>query len=120
FYNGLKKNKEIIIGENYPITFTVRNIRLLPLKKISNNKVEFKTISPILVNERNDNLIFIPPTHPDFDSTFKNIISIQANELNVSCSPDDIRIEIEAMKKLPLTHYNQTMTSWLGKFIMEA
>jgi CRISPR-associated endoribonuclease Cas6 len=24
------------------------------------------------------------------------------------------------MKKLPLTHYNQTMTSWLGRFTLTA
>lgn len=120
FYNGLKKNKQIIIGENHPITFNLKNIQLLPVKKINNNKIEFKAISPILVNERENNLIFIPPTHPDFDITFRNIISNQANELDVPCSSNEIHIDIQAMKKLPLTHYNQTMTSWLGKFTMEA
>jgi CRISPR-associated endoribonuclease Cas6 len=120
FYNGVKKKKEIVIGENSPITFKIKNIHLLPLKKINSNKVVFKTLSPILVNQKEDNLMFIPPTHPDFDNTFRNIISNQANEFKVLCKPNDIHIEICFMKKLPLTHYNQTMTSWLGEFIMEA
>lgn len=122
FYNGLKRNKQIMIGENNPIKFTVTNIQLLPLKKINSNKVEFKTISPVLVNQLGNNLNFIPPTHPDFDNAFKEIISNQANELGVRCIPKDIQFEIdyENVRKLPLSHYNQTMTSWLGKFIMEA
>lgn len=120
FYNGLKIRKEIIIGEKNPVTFKIKNVHLLPMKKIGSNKVEFKTLSPVLVNQKENNLIFIPPTHPDFDHTFRSIISNQANELNVPCSSNDIHIEIQTMKKLPLTHYNQTMTSWLGEFIMEA
>ena len=31
-----------------------------------------------------------------------------------------IRFEINSMKKLPLSHYNQTMTSWMGEFVLEA
>ena len=111
FYNGLKKNQDIAIGENAnaPIIFKVKNTYLLPMKRIDSNKVEFKSLSPILVSQLEDNKIFISPTHPDFDSTFKVIIANIANELKVPCTPYDIHIEIQSMKKLPLTHYNQTM-----------
>ncbi len=120
FYNGLEKRKEIVIGENYPINFKTTAIRLLPFKMINTDKVIFKTLSPILVNQRNDNLMFIPPTHPDFDSEFKYILLNQTQEFNVSCKENDVKIEIHSMKRLPLTHYNQTMTSWLGEFTMQA
>lgn len=120
FYNGLGKNKEIIIGENYPITFNMENIRLLPFKKINSDKVDFKTISPILVNEEGNNLVYLSPTHPNFNQAFKFIIAAQTKQFNISCEENMINIEISAMKKLPLTHYNQTMTSWLGSFRLEA
>lgn len=120
FYNGLKKNKEIIIGENHTITFKMENIRLLPLKRINSGKVDFKTISPILVNEGEKNLVYLSPTHPNFNQAFKFIISTQANHFNIPCDESNISIEINSMKKLPLTHYNQTMTSWLGSFTLTA
>lgn len=120
FYNGLKKNKEIVIGESYPITFKLENIRLLPSKRINNCKVEFKTLSPILVNQKGDNLNYLAPTHHDFEPAFKSIIANQAFELNTLCQIEEINFEIKTMRKLPLTHYNQTMTSWLGEFILEA
>jgi CRISPR-associated endoribonuclease Cas6 len=120
FYNGLKKNKEIIIGENYPIKFRVGNIRLLSFRKINNGKIDFKTISPILVNEGEKNLVFLSPTHPNFNQAFKFIITTQANHFNIPCDERNINIEINSMKKLPLTHYNQTMTSWLGSFTLTA
>lgn len=120
FYNGIRQKKEIIIGENQPIKFKVTNTRLLSVKKIKADKIVFKTLSPILVNEKGDNLRFISPTHPDFDRVFKTIILNQAEVFNVRCNESDLAIEIHSMKKLPLTHYNQTMTSWLGEFTMQA
>lgn len=119
-YNGLRKKKEIIIGENYPITFKIENSYLLPEKKIRSNKVGFKTIGPVLINLKGDNLTYIPPTHPKFSEAFIEIICIQAAELNTQCKGEDIHFDIQTMKKLPLSHYNQTMTSWLGEFSLEA
>lgn len=118
-YNGLRK-KKIVIGETYPITFKIETSYLLPEKKIRNNKAEFKTIAPILVNLKGDNLTYIPPTHPKFEEAFIQIICNQAMELNIQCESDDIHFDIQSMKKLPLSHYNQTMTSWLGEFSLEA
>lgn len=120
FYNGLKKKRKTIIGENQPIVFELTGLHLLPQNKIQSGKVEFRTLSPVLVNLKRDNLNYISPVHPEFDKSFRAIISNQAQELNHLCLPDDIKIEINTMKKLPLTHYNQTMTSWLGTFTMEA
>lgn len=120
FYNGLKKNKEIIIGENHPIRFKMENIRLLPFKRINSGKVDFKAISPILVNEGEKNLVYLSPTHPNFNQAFRFIIAAQANHFNIPCDESNINVEINSMKKLPLTHYNQTMTSWLGSFTLTA
>jgi len=120
FYNGLRAKQKIIIGENYPITFELEYIQLLPLKKIQTTKVLFRTISPILVNDKGSNLDYLSPTKPEFTRAFKEIIAIQANSFQIPCSEDMIAFEINAMKKLPLSHYKQTMTSWLGEFILEA
>ena len=120
FYNGLRAKQKIIIGENYPITFELEHIQLLPLKKIQTNKVLFKTISPILVNDKGNNLDYISPAKPEFSQAFKSLIALQANFFHIPCSEEMIEFDINSMKKLPLSHYNQTMTSWLGEFVLEA
>lgn len=120
FYNGLRAKQKITIGENYPIIFELEHIHLLPLKRINTNKVVFKTISPILVNDKGSNLDYLSPAKPEFTRAFKEIIAIQANNFQIPCTEEMIDFEINAMKKLPLSHYNQTMTSWLGEFVLEA
>ena len=120
FYNGLKVKKSVTIGENYPMTFELEHIKLLPLKRINTNKVVFKTISPILVNDKGSNLNYLSPAKPEFTRAFKEIIVIQANNFQIPCSDEMIEFEINAMKRLPLSHFNQTMTSWLGEFVLEA
>lgn len=120
FYNGLKSNHIIEIGNNYPIIFELEHILLLPLKKIQTNKVLFRTISPILVNEKGHNLDYLSPTRSEFSKAFKKIIAIQANNFQMPCTDEMIEFEINSMKRLPLSHYNQTMTSWLGEFVLEA
>lgn len=120
FYNGLKLKHEIVIGENYPISFILNHVQMLPLKRITSNKVVFKTTSPILVNDKGSNLDYLSPAKPEFTAAFKAIIAAQANHFNIPCTAEMIDFEINSMKKLPLTHYNQTMTSWLGEFVLEA
>ena len=120
FYNGLRAQQKIIIGENYPITFELEHIQLLPLKRIQTNKVLFRTISPILVNDKGSNLDYLSPAKPEFARAFKFIVAEQANNFKIPCSEEMIDFEINAMKKLPLSHYNQTMTSWLGEFVLQA
>jgi CRISPR-associated endoribonuclease Cas6 len=120
FYNGLKAKQKIIIGENNPITFELENIQLLPLKRIQTNKVLFRTISPILVNDKGSNLDYLSPDKPEFARAFKFIIAEQARQFQIPCSEDMITFEISTMKKLPLSHFNQTMTSWLGEFVLQA
>jgi CRISPR-associated endoribonuclease Cas6 len=120
FYNGLKAKQKITIGENYPITFELEHIQLLPLKKIVTNKVLFRTMSPILVNDKGSNLDYLSPAKPEFSRAFKEIIALQANYFQIPCTEEMIDFEINAMKKLPLSHYKQTMTSWLGEFVLEA
>lgn len=119
-YNGLQRKKEIVIGESFPIIFKIENSFLLPEKKIRSNKVEFKTIAPVLVNLKGDNLTYIPPTHSKFGEAFIQIICNQAMELNIQFESEAVHFDIQTMKKLPLSHYNQTMTSWLGEFSLEA
>lgn len=120
FYNGLQKQRKIIIGNNHPITFETDQIQLLPFRKIHSEKVLFRTISPILVNNKGNNLDYLSPINHEFPKAFKEIISIQANNFRIRCSEQMIKFDIKEMKKLPLTHYNQTMTSWLGEFVLEA
>lgn len=120
FYNGLKAKPKVTIGKNSPITFELENIQLLPLKLIRTNKVLFRTISPILVNEKGSNLNYLSPAKPEFSRAFKFIITEQARQFRISCTEEILQFEIKAMKRLPLSHYRQTMTSWLGEFVLEA
>jgi len=120
FYNGLKEKRKILIGNNYPITFELEHIHLLPLKRINTNKVVFKTISPVLVNDKGSNLNYLSPAKPEFAKAFKTLIVLQANAFGIPCVEENIDFEINQMKKLPLSHYKQTMTSWLGEFVLEA
>jgi len=120
FYNGLKAQQQIIIGEKFPITFNLIHVQLLPFKKITTNKANFKTISPILVNDKGNNLDYLSPMQPEFSRAFKFIIAEQARQFQIPCTEEMIEFEIHSMKKLPLTHYKQTMTSWLGEFSLEA
>lgn len=122
FYNGLRAKQKITIGENYPVIFELEYINLLPFKQINTNKVLFKTISPILVNDKGSNLNYLSPTRPEFTKAFKEVIALQANYFHIPCSDEMIEFEIDEkkLKILPLSHYNQTMTSWLGEFVLEA
>lgn len=120
FYNGLKRKQKIIIGNNSPITFNLEQINLLPLKRIQTNKALFRTISPVLVNKKGNNLNYLSPEEHDFSEAFKFIIAEQARQFQIPCTESKIEFEIHKSKKLPLTHYNQTMTSWLGEFTLEA
>lgn len=119
YYNSLKNKTKRIIGTDKPIEFNLKYIYLLPNFKIKENKVTFKTLSPILVNRVNSNF-YIDPTHQEFSNSFTRIIVNQASAFHVPCKQEEISYEIKSMKKLPLSHYHQTMTSWLGEFVLEA
>ncbi len=120
FYNSLKESKHFTIGENSFIEFKVKNIWIKPLKIFSEEKSVFKTLAPVLVNKKGDNLHYLSPVDKDFYQSFLDIILLQAKAFNIDIAPKDIEIEIYKMKKLPLTHYRQTMTAWLGEFILKA
>jgi CRISPR-associated endoribonuclease Cas6 len=119
FYNGLKSQTKRMIGINDPIGFTLKYVSLLPNPFIKEKKVLFRSLSPILVSKENTDR-YIDPTNPEFDHYFKMSIMNQAATFNVPCRIEEIAYEIKSMKKLPLTHYHQTMTSWLGEFVLEA
>lgn len=119
FYNGLLQGKKIVIGKNYPIVFTLKGIHLLPEKKITSEKVMFKTIAPVLVNITGNDF-YLLPSQPEFPDAFKKNITIQATCFHINCNEDMIQYKIDAMKRLCVSHFKQTMTSWLGKFTLEA
>ena len=121
FYNGIKKEKAIKIGENKSfIEFSVKNVWIEPKVKFSENEAVFKTIAPVLVNKKGNNLRYLLPTDKDFHKSFKDIITLQAEALNLDIKDDDLDFEIYKMTKIPLTHYHQTMTAWLGEFKLKA
>jgi CRISPR-associated endoribonuclease Cas6 len=119
FYNGLKSQIKRVIGKNDPIEFTLKYVSLLPNHFIKEKKILFRSLSPILVSKKNTDL-YLDPTNSEFDHCFKENIINQTATFNIPCRIEDIAYEIKSMKKLPLTHYHQTMTSWLGEFVLEA
>lgn len=120
FYNGIKSHKKFTIGENTPIEFQINNIWVEPQKKFKADEAIFKTLGPILVNKEGDNLKYLAPVDEGFHDAFIDIIYLQANSFDLNVDKNDIEFEIKQMKKLPLSHYRQTMTAWLGTFVLKA
>lgn len=118
-YNGFEKKKIIEIGQDSSVEFKLQNIRMLQSPVIHDDKIIFRTLSPILVNIEETNT-YIDPTHPNFASSFQRVIKNQLEAFNLTYDENSINYDIKSMKKLPLTHYNQTMTSWLGEFVLTA
>jgi CRISPR-associated endoribonuclease Cas6 len=129
-YNGLKGLHEIPLDTNNSLKIHIENIFLMPKINIKNNKVSFKTMSPILINHKeNDNYVknndfkyekYILPDEKGFLEDFKRIIVNQASAFNVPCIADLININIRDYKPMPLKHFNQIMSAWLGTFDIEA
>lgn len=118
-YNGLLKQKCISIGEEKPILFKLNHLTLLSNQAIKVNKLLFRTLSPILVNIEDSN-VYLTPSNIGFSNAFNRIIINHVNYFHIPCMPEMINFEITKMKKITLSHYNQTMTSWLGEFVLEA
>lgn len=122
FYNGLKRLTKIPLdGDNF-IDMKLIYCFLLPKINIKSNQATFKTMSPILVNTQKsiNNKFYLYPDDIEFYDEFKRIILNQNSIFGIPFNTEQIKIDIKNYKTLPLKHFGQMMSAWLGEFEMEA
>ena len=93
-YNGLHKlkGKKLNFLNN---NIEIRDFFYIKQKKISNNTVTFKTLSPILVRhiENKKGKGFLKANHPDFkENLFYNVKSLSRNFLNYELKREEFKI----------------------------
>lgn len=112
-YNGMKEIIEFNFFGNI-----IKPIRtsILPIKKIINETVIFKTLSPLLINDRDNNNKYLTPC---VDSNYEENLVHYAKELSKLYLGRELNIfkfEIIKMKKSVYSHYNQGMPGITGIF----
>lgn len=110
-YNGIYKLKSYTYKSDQ--TFNFIRADLKPLKNFKTNTQKFKTLSPILINKKGDNLKFLSLQDYDFQDALKfSVKEICSHFLNIDNPEFDIRFLKH--QKMVLTHYNQYMTTNKG------
>lgn len=114
--NGSRSIKDFQIFYNQ-ITF--ERAIILPLKTIHSDKVQFRTVSPFLINTTENEKWYLVPGAKGFENAFETRLREQVkhwlgiNEFSYEITPID-------WKRYPITHYNQTMSGVKGEFILKA
>ncbi|HOK38404.1 MAG TPA: CRISPR-associated endoribonuclease Cas6 [Bacteroidales bacterium] len=110
-YNGIYKLKDYTYKTNQTFKFLSADLKLL--KTIKYKTKIFKTLSPILVNKKGDNLKFLCPK----DAVFQEALNFSVKEvcshfLNIVNPEFDIKFIKH--QKMVITHFNQYMTTNKG------
>lgn len=114
--NGCHKIKDFQLFYNQ-ITFD--KALLIPLKRIHSEKVQLKTVSPFLINTRNDNSWYLVPGEKGFEKAFDKRFREEISQW-LGITEFDYEIIPVNWKRCPITHYNQTMSGVKGEFIIKA
>jgi len=115
-YNGFRKLKEHQWKE---YQFTLRKTKALYNRQIKSDKVVFKTLSPFLVNQKEDNLMYLSVEDEGFDEAIRHSIEGISNTFLGFLEPD-FDYKILKHKKMVVSHYKQYMTCNKGIIEMEA
>lgn len=115
-YNGSFAIKDFRIADN---SITFEGAEFVPLKKVRTNNVHFKTISPLLINLKGNNLQYITPDNDEFENAMISNIQM-LSETFLGYQSQNVNFEILNWRKMPVSHYNQTMTAVKGVFGVEA
>lgn len=114
-YNGSFMIKDYPLFNN-KISF--KKAFFIQKRKITSDSVLFRTKSPLLLNLKGDNLNYITPEHPEYiKALINNAFTLSETFLNHK--PEYINIKVKQWRKLPVSHYNQTMTAIKGIFEIE-
>jgi CRISPR-associated endoribonuclease Cas6 len=111
-YNGIKDIREFNFFGNI---IKPSSITILPPKRIKSNEAIFKTLSPLLINDKNDSNKYLTPQ----DEKFLDNVKYYANELSevyLKRKLENFEFNIQEMKKSVYSHYNQAMPGITGIF----
>jgi len=119
-YKGNVRNKKYTYNkDNLQLELTCKRMVLQPYRKIKENKLTFKTLSPVLINESSEKrLTYL--YYPDNKEEFKASLKFNLEEIRKKFLPDvndEIKFEINTCKKMVVNHYNQYMTA--NNFVIE-
>lgn len=109
-YNGMLKNRTFPLFENEVV---LKRTFLQPRSRVKSNEVVFKTMSPLLINNKGDSLQYLTPN----DERFPEGLKFSVNEM-VKTFLDgtnvEYKIEFPDWKRKVVSHYNQNMTGVTG------
>lgn len=115
-YNGFRKLKEHQWKE---YKLTLQNTRAFFNKEIKSDKVVFKTLSPFLVNQKKDNLMYLSVEDDGFDEAFRHSVKGICRTF-LGIQEPNFDYKILKHKKMVVSHYNQYMTCNKGIIEMKA
>lgn len=117
-YNGLRSTALY----PYPLfenSMTLNRISAIFPRKVASDKATFKTISPILINNKGKNHWYLMPGEEGFEAGLVFNVQELAREF---LSVRDIPFEFEPIryKEKKVFHYGQFMRGYHGVFLMKA
>jgi len=109
-YNGILKNRTFPLFQN---EIVLKRTFLQPRSRIKSNDVIFKTMSPVLINNKGDSLKYLTPDDNKFSEGLKFCIDEMLKTF-LNGSRNEYKIEFTDWKRKVVSHYNQNMTGVTG------
>ncbi|MEO0144385.1 MAG: CRISPR-associated endoribonuclease Cas6 [candidate division WOR-3 bacterium] len=113
-YNGLLELKDIELNFSKDIRYSIENVFVLKEVKFFKNVAIFKTLSPILIEDKDDNPIL--PSDENFEVEFNNLHRKIFNYFNVPYK--DVKIKFFNYNKVVIKHTLSKFREKTGKDIM--
>ncbi|PJJ76159.1 CRISPR-associated Cas6 family protein [Thermoflavifilum aggregans] len=107
-YNGIKTISSFP-WKDYN-RFTVEYVNLLPYRQIKKDCCVFKTLSPFLVNDKQDQSRYLTPDDAAFDDGLRHSINLLSQQF-LGKDMQDFRYHISHHRKMVVSHYRQSMTA---------
>lgn len=117
-YNGLR-NKKLYPYPLFDNSLTLERISAIFPRKVTRNSALFRTISPILINNKGKNHWYLMPGEQGFDEGLTFNIQELAKEF-LGATDIDFEFEPIRYKEKKVFHYGQFMRGYHGVFRMEA
>jgi CRISPR-associated endoribonuclease Cas6 len=119
FYNGLLKVKKD--REQYPLFeagITIEDVNLIQERKITDDTVVFKTLSPFLVRDYKDKNKYLTPSDEGFVSQLNQIVS-DSSKLFLNRFSEIEFTNIKTSYKPPILHYGAPVDGIKGLFALK-
>jgi CRISPR-associated endoribonuclease Cas6 len=121
-FNGIRRMKEFKVGQE---TWVQSHIQLLQECKITNRKVKFQTLSPILIEDKDGKPL--SPRDSNFERELNYFANLQAQEIEGRDLYDHLTFTPIQMKKTVIKEKNRHLekdsflyfTAYRGMFMLE-